>query len=452
MSISNISHDCYIPPEGGAEHAAVRKDLIQRIVDWIVSHFTEFFAFIEGLFVDSDSEWEPMPNSDFQAILKIIRRDHLRNIVLTKASILGEKGAEPLNREEKTALLERVEQVKRDFYHKCLDGVSGIPSNLDGNTSGDSLIGFLFDLQTMKREHPDDPSIEEMIETFKETYKFVVEREAVNRLKDKREKAFRKKEYVQKVQDRLKSLKVGERFVYQVSVSGHAMLFEFKAREQDGNRVLDIKLFNSGDGVENHYSKSFLAAINPYAKFQTYLIEGSDLDMLAKSDFVSKLIEQEVPGEVKGRHVPIFGYVASLCSSLYHEVAGVGKIYKLLKVHAIRNGEGKKVVSDDPRMHHFPQNRGTCSRRVYELWMRENLDSDAEYQQYLAETVKCAVTRLELAEAVENNLRQTTVKVDSLKYRLFVKPHWFSKGVACLRNRMHTRTMILIGEKYLKQF
>lgn len=437
--------------ESAVSENGVRKQAFERFTEWFVSLMREFLTSIEELFAYSEQEWIPLKDSQFQEILEHIRKSHLQCFVLPEDYVLGKKSPEKLTRQERKALLDRVKEVKRDFYHSCMDNVSGIPSNLDGNTAGNSLLAFLFDLHYLKKDHPDDTSLHEMIKTFSETYKFVVEREAVERLVNKKEQAFRKQEYIGKVEAKLRSLNPGERFVYQMSVSHHAVLFEFKLKEVEGKQVLDIKLLNSGDGVDHHYSKSFFADLNPFAKFQTYLIEGVEKDTFLSSDFVSKLIELEVPGEVKGRHIPVFGYLFSLVDSIHHMFFGVGKIYRLLNVHAIHDGCGKKVISDDPRLHHYTQSKGTCSRRIYEYWMRENLASDSEFQNYLAKTAEYGVARLKMAEALENHLKGRSVKVDSLKDRLFVQPHWFSKGVACLRNSLKTRTMILIGEKIVQK-
>ena len=423
------------------------RSVFERFAERLVSLVREFLSSLEELFAYSEAEWTPLKDSEFQAFLKQVRIEHLRTIVLPEDFILGNKGLADLTENDKNALLKRVNKVKRDFYQSCMDDVFGIPGNLDGNTAGNSLLAFLFDLQNFKKEHPEDPAIDRMLNTFKETYKFVVEREAVERLANKREQAFRKQEYIGKVAERLQNLKPGECFVYKLGVSNHAMLLEFKAREEAGKRVLDIKLLNSGDGLQYHHSKNFLGEFNPFAKFQTYMIEGLEQDVLLSTDFVSKLIEQEVPGEVLEKRLPVIGHLISFLASVYHDLTGIGKVYRLLKVYAINHAQGKKVISDDPRMHHFPQNRGTCSRRIYDYWMRVNLSSDVEFKSYLADSAKFGLSRLKLAETLENNLKGTAVKVDSLKDRLFVQPHWFSKGVACLRNKMNTRTMVIIGEE-----
>lgn len=427
------------------------KNVFKRFADWITLICRDFLSSLEKLFAQSETEWTPLENSQFLAFQNEIRQSHLDSLIVPSEYITGDKKPEELTEDEKNALLERIESVKRDFYQNCLDHLSGIPSNLDGNTSGKSLLAFIFDLNFLKKERPEDPSIDEMLKTFMETYKFVVEREAVDRLINKEEQAFRKEEYIQKVEKRLKALQPGERFVYQVSACHHAMLFEFKVREVEGKRVLDIKLINSGDGVEHHYSKNFLPILNPSVKFQSYLIEGVEQEAFLSTRFVSDLVEQEVPGEVLKRRIPLLGNVISYFASIHHELVGIGKIYRLLKVHAIHNAHGKKVISDDPRMHHKPQNRGTCSRRIYEYWMRENLSADTDYHSYLATSVKAGLVRLKVAEAVENRVKGTTAKVDSLKDRLFVQPHALSLGLACIRNQMKTRTMVLLGEQIQKE-
>lgn len=451
MSFSDF--DMYQPnlvPPLIAIESEVEKSGFEAVFHWIEALFKDFLAFLDDLFTSHDEEWTRMPDSQFNSVLQKIRIRNLRNGFLPEHLVTGERDISSLTEGEKKALLERIEMMKRDFYHKCLDDVSLLPSYLDGNTATDSLMGFLFDLYAFKRLHPDDPYIDSMIATFAETYKFAVEREAVSRLINKKEQAFRKQEYLQKLQNRLSSMKEGERFVYQTTVSHHAVLFEFKVRIVNGKRLLDTKLINSGDGIDHHKSKSTLAFLNPHAKYQTYLVEGADLELTLQSTFLEDLVENSVPGEAKGSHLLIFGPVIKLFTDLIHEFNGVNKVYKLIKVHLIQESKGEAVISDDPRLHHLPQSKGVCSRKIYEFWMQENLEDDLDFGFFQAETMQCAIDRLKTAEYLESKVFGSFAKVDSLKDRLFVQPHWLSKGIASLRGDLKTRTMVLIGEDLLK--
>ena len=413
--------------------------------------FKDFLALIDQLFSGKDQEWTPMPNSRFNTIVEGIKRQNLRNLMLPEDLLLGKKDTTSLTSEQKVLLLERIHQIKKDFYHQCMDDVSLLPSNLDGNTSTDSLMGFLFDLHAMRKCDPQDVQIQEMLEVVSETYKFALEREAIERLIDKQEQAFRKEEYIGKLTNRISSMKAGDRFVYQTSVAHHALLLEFKVREEAGQRLVDVKLMNSGMGVENHYSESFFPDLNPNAKYQSYMVEGANLESLVNSPFFKKLVENEVPGEVKGAHFPLIGFVMQLVSDIYHELSGVDKVYKLINVHVIKETGGKTVISKDIRHHHLPQNKGICSRKIYEYWLRENLKTEIDFELFRAQTLEYSLQRLKLAELLEQKFQGSVIKVDSFKDRIFIQPHWLSKGIACIRGHLKTRTMVLIGDQILTE-
>lgn len=383
-----------------------------------------------------------------------------QNILKTKKSNIGnflppfELLKEPgrianLTREEKQDILGQIERVKKDFFHKNMDSESMLPDSLNGNTASNSLFSFIFDLKCYLKPYPDDVEVREMLDLFVETYKFVVEADVISRIKDDRSKKIRREQFVDKIKMKLETLQDGERFLYAPAIGGHLILMEYKCRIENGKRVFDVKIINSGDGVENHHSKSFLGFLNPNAKFQTYLVEGADAKTVTEGRFVDKILEKEVPSEVKGSDIPIIGWFIKVFSRVYRFFDSIPEVYKAVKVDLIKNAGGKKIISDDSRLTHKPQRNGICSRKVYAYWMKENLPNQIILQDFKLRTMEMSMTRLRAAKELEGRIKGTKPDKESLAYKLFVKPHWFSKLIMFITNEIETESMILIGEKVL---
>jgi hypothetical protein len=450
MTISEYSSG--VPPVVPCPKEAFPKDSrMSRLVQLIESIWKDLCELVSALFQHSEAEWKPMEDSIFQAVIRETIATNQRHFMVPEQLLSRDASMETLSDLEKQDLLETIDCIKKDFFHKCLDSLSLAPSSLEGNTLTQSLFGFLADLICWQKKHPENADIANMQAVFKETYFFAVHREAISRLIKPKEQEKRKIEYVEKIHQKLASLKDGERFVYAAQVSHHAILFDFTVHVSEEVRSVDIKVINSGQGVEHHHSNSFLSDLNPFAKYQSYLIEGANLDTVLQSDFIKNLIEEDMPDEVKGAKIPLLGYIIRLVFDFYQDVSGVDHVYKLLNAHVIDHASGKLIISDDPRMTHSPQKNGVCSRKIYQYWMKENLPDRTDYQRYKSETAKFALDRVKIAHALEKRLDARCADVDSLKDRLFVKPHWFSLVVARLRNDMKTRTMELLGETIVQK-
>jgi hypothetical protein len=393
----------------------------------------------------------PPPVSDIdlaQYIIKTKEKNSL-NYFPPYDLLLNKHKIKNLEQNNKKDILDRIEKVKTDFYHKNLNSDALLPKKYDGNTSSDSLFSFIIDLRLYLKDNPDAEEIKEILELFLESYTFIVEAEVISRIKNSDSKIAHRQKFTEKFKKKLETLQEGERFVYSPGIQGHCILTEYTCRFVDGKKLFDVKIINSGDGLEHHKSKSFLSFLNPKAKYQTYLLKGVEANAIIKGNFIDKILEKQLPTPARGADIPLLGRLIKAFDAVKRSLTSVSGIYKIVKKDLVKNGGGRIIVSNDPRLHHKPQKKGICTRKVYSYWLKENLSHQVLVEDFKLKTSKKSLVRLKASNELEREINNRKIEKNSASFKLLVKPHWFSKIIMNLRNKMDTETMILIGEKTL---